>query len=81
MEYIHHELGKKFIFELKANRLVALSEEARKKGQYQNLNTLGLKDGKARKLWVKDLSLPVSLIKKSLQKRKQFFRDSIPCHQ
>lgn len=64
MEYIHHELGKKFIFELKANRLVALSEEARKKGQYQNLNTLGLKDGKARKLWVKDLSLPVSLIKK-----------------
>lgn len=64
MEYIHHELGKKFIFGLKANRLVALSEEARKKGQYQNLNTLDLKDGEARKLWVKDLSLPVSLIKK-----------------
>jgi len=49
---------------LKANRLVALSEEARKKGQYQNLNTLDLKDGEARKLWVKGLSLPVSLIKK-----------------
>src|SRR5215203_4456094 len=64
MEYIHHELGKKFIFGLKANRLVALSEEARKKGQYQNLNTLDLKDKEARKLWVKDLSLPVSLIKK-----------------
>jgi hypothetical protein len=64
MEYIHHEVGKKFIFGLKANRLVALSEEARKKGQYQNLNTLDLKDGEARKLWVKDLSLPVSLIKK-----------------
>jgi hypothetical protein len=31
MEYIHDELGKKFIFGLKANRLVALSEEARKK--------------------------------------------------
>lgn len=64
MEHIHHELGKKFIFGLKANRLVALSEEARKKGQYQNLNTLNLKDGEVRKLWVKDLSLPVSLIKK-----------------
>jgi len=64
MEYIHHELGKKFIFGLKANRLVALSEEARKKGQYQNLNTLDLKDGEARKLWVKDLSLPVTLIKR-----------------
>jgi hypothetical protein len=64
MEYIHYELGKRFIFGLKANRLVALSEEARKKGQYQNLNTLDLKDGEARKLWLKDLSLPVSLIKK-----------------
>jgi len=64
MEYIHEELNKKFIFGLKANRLVAESEGARKKGQYQNLNTLNLKDGEARKLWVKDLSLPVSLIKK-----------------
>ena len=64
MEHIHHKLGKKFVFGLKANRLVALSEEGRKKGQYQNLNTLDLKDGEARKLWIKDLSLPVSLIKK-----------------
>ena len=45
MEYIHHELGKKFIFGLKANRLVVISEEVRK-------------------IWVKDLSLPVFLIKK-----------------
>jgi hypothetical protein len=50
MEYIHHELEKKFIFGLKVNRLVALSEEARKKGQYQNLNRLNLKDGKGQKL-------------------------------
>lgn len=64
MEYIHCELGKKFIFGLKANRLVALSGETGKKGQYQNLNTLDLKDGEARKLWLKGLSLPVSLIKK-----------------
>jgi DDE superfamily endonuclease len=64
MEYIHHELGKKFVFGLKANRLVALSDEARKKGQYQNLSTLDWKDGEARRAWLKDLSLPVSLIKK-----------------
>ena len=64
MEYIHHELGKKFIFGLKANRLVALSEEEKKKGQYQNLSALDLKDGEERKLWLKDLSLPVSLIKR-----------------
>ena len=64
MEYIHHELGKKFIFGLKANRLVALSEEARKKGQYQNLNELNLNDREAPKLWLKDLWLPVTLTKR-----------------
>lgn len=64
MEYIHHKLRKKFIFGLKTNRLVAFSEEAKKSGQYQNLSTLEVKDGEARKLWLKDLSLPVSLIKK-----------------
>ena len=64
MEFIHDELQKKFIFGLKANRLVALSDEERKKGQYQNLNTLNIKDGEARKAWLKDLSLPVTLLKK-----------------
>jgi len=64
MEFIHYELSKKFIFGMKANRLVALSENERKKGQYQNLNTLNLKDGEARKAWLKDLSIPVTLLKK-----------------
>jgi hypothetical protein len=64
MEFIHYELQKKFIFGLKANRLVALSDEGRKKGQYQNLNTLNIKDGEARKAWLKDLSLSVTLLKK-----------------
>lgn len=64
MEHIHYDVKKKFIFGLKVNRLVALSEEDRKKGQYQNLSTLDLKAGEARKAWLKDLSLPVSLTKK-----------------
>ena len=64
MEFLHHELQKKFIFGLKTNRLVALSEEERKKGQYQSLSTINLKDGEAKKAYLKDLSLPVSLIKK-----------------
>jgi hypothetical protein len=45
MEYIHEEVKKKFVFGLKVNQLVAKSEEARKKGQYHNLNTLDLKEG------------------------------------
>ena len=64
MEFIHKGLKKKFIIGLKSNRLVALSDEERKKGQYRNLSTLNIKDGEARKAWLKDLSLPVTLLKK-----------------
>jgi Transposase DDE domain len=64
MEFIHYDMKKKFIIGIKANRLIALSEEERKKGQYQNLNTLPLKDGGKRIVWLKDLSFPVALIVK-----------------
>ena len=64
MHFIHYEMKKKFIFGLKTNRLIALSNEDYKKGQYQKLNTLNIKDGEVRKVQLKDLSLPVSLIKK-----------------
>ena len=64
MEFIHKDLKKKFIIGLKSNRLVAISDEERKKGQYQNLSTLNIKDGEARKAWLKDLSLHVTLLKK-----------------
>ena len=57
-------MKKKFVIGVKANRLIALSEEERKKGQYQNLSTLILKDGEKRIVWLKDLSFPVGLIKK-----------------
>ncbi len=64
MEFIHYEIDKKFIFGVKANRLIALSEEERKKGQYQNLKTLSLEDGEKRRVWLKDLSFSVTLVKK-----------------
>ena len=44
MEFVHYEIKKKFIFGIKANRLIALSEEDKKKGKHQNLNTLPLKE-------------------------------------
>lgn len=62
MEFIHYEMKKKFIFGMKANRLIAFSKEERKKGQYQNLKTLDLKNGEKRIIWLKDLSFPVALI-------------------
>jgi hypothetical protein len=64
MEFIHFEKQKKFIFGMKANRLIALSIEDRKKGQYHNLKALGLKDGDKRIVWLKDLAFPVALITK-----------------
>lgn len=64
MEFIHYDIKKKFIFGIKANRLIALSEKDRKRGQYQNLNTLQLKDGEKRIVWLKDISFPVALVTK-----------------
>jgi hypothetical protein len=64
MEFVYYEMKKKFIFGIKANRLIALSEEDKKKGQYQNLNTLPFKDEEKRIVWLKDLSFPVALIVK-----------------
>jgi phage pi2 protein 07 len=37
MEFIHYEMKKKFVIGIKANRLIALTEKKRKRGQYQNL--------------------------------------------
>ena len=64
MGFVHYDMKKKFIFGIKGNRLIALSEENKKKGQYQNLNTLQLKDGEKRIVWIKDVSFPVALITK-----------------
>lgn len=64
MEFVHYDMKKKFIFGIKGNRLIALSEGKAKKGQYQNLSTLPIKDGEKRIVWLKDLSFPVALIVK-----------------
>ncbi len=62
--FIHYDMKKKFIIGIKSNRLIALSEKERKKSQYRNLNTLNLKDGEKRIVWLKDIFFPVALITK-----------------
>lgn len=64
MELIEYEMNKKFIFGMKSNRLLAFLEEDKSKRKYQNLKTLELEDGEKRKVWLRDLSFPVRLIKK-----------------
>ena len=55
MEFIHYDVEKKFIFGMKSNRLIALSEDERKKGQYQNLSSLNLKDKETKTIWLKPM--------------------------
>ena len=64
MEFIKYEMNKKFIFGIKSNRLLAFSEEEKRKRKYQKLKALELEDGEKRTVWLKDLSFPVSLMKK-----------------
>ncbi|MDB2614307.1 transposase, partial [Chlamydiales bacterium] len=62
MEFIHYDMKKKFIFGIKSNRLVALSEEQRKKGQYQDIKSLNFEDMEERVVWLKDIPFPVKLL-------------------
>ena len=78
-EFIHYELNKFFIFGMKANRLIAFSEEERKRGQYQNLNSFSFKDGEKRMVWFKDLAFPVALITK-IFKNEDSYRHSTHCY-
>lgn len=64
MKYISCDLKKKFIFGIKSNRLIALSKSDRKKGQYQLLSSLNIKDKETKKVYLKDIPFPVKLIKK-----------------
>lgn len=64
MEFVHYDIKRFFVFGIKANRLIAFSEEERKKGQYHNLNSLNFKDGEKRIVWLKDVAFPVALITK-----------------
>jgi hypothetical protein len=54
---------KRFIFDLKDNRLAALSQPARSKGQWTRIDQLDLPDSTPVRVWLKDLDIPVLLIK------------------
>jgi len=64
MQFIHAELKKKFIIGLKSNRLVAFSEQEKKGGQFQQVNSIDMKDGEQKLIWLKDQAFPVQLLKK-----------------
>ena len=63
MKFIHG-LGKKFIIGVKSNRTVALSGKDKKEGKFQQVSSLNMRDGESKKVWLKDVSFPILLIKK-----------------
>lgn len=64
MRYLHQDLGKLFIFGIKANRSVAMTEADKQAGRYQSLNCLSLEDGVPVKVYLKDILFPVQVMKK-----------------
>ena len=64
MEFVHYNFNKFFIFGIKANRLIAFTNQERKEGKYRNLNSLDLKDGERIKVWLKDLAFSVVIVTK-----------------
>jgi hypothetical protein len=64
MRFIHDDLGKKFIIGIKSNRTVTLSRVKGKKSHYQQVKSLDLKDGETCRVWLKNLAIPVQLLKK-----------------
>jgi DDE superfamily endonuclease len=67
LNYIHFDLKKKFIIGIKTNRTIALSKSDAQKGHFIQLGKLELENDVAREVWLKDISFPITLIKKDFK--------------
>ena len=63
MMFIKHELGKDFIMPLKSNRKVALSEQAKRDGQWVRLDQLTLEANTGVELYLESVDFPLVLVK------------------
>ena len=61
MQFIRKDLQKHFIMPLKTNRLVALSEELKKQGQFVRVDALAWSEQTPIQAWIKGLDFPVLL--------------------
>ena len=63
LNFIKKECERDFIVPLKKNRKVALSEEAKNRGQYVPIGSLKLEPGTRLRVYLKGIDFPVTLIK------------------
>jgi hypothetical protein len=64
MNFVKLTLGKEFVMPLKANRKVALSEEAKRQGRYQRVDTLELEAMKPVRVYLEGVRFPLLLLKR-----------------
>jgi len=60
-----------FIFDMKTNRLVALTPKDRNSGHWTRINEIDLPDNTPVKVWLKDLEFPVLLTKQVFKNKNQ----------
>jgi hypothetical protein len=63
MMFIKHELKKDFVMPLKANRKVALSEQAKREAQWVRIDSLTLEDNTPVEIYLESVDFPLLLIK------------------
>ncbi len=61
MEFVVNDLKRHFVCAIKDNRTVALSEQDKLAGKFQQVSTLDLKPGQTRLVWIKGVNFPVIL--------------------
>jgi transposase len=62
MEFVEKK-KKIFIFELKSNRLAAISEAAKKQGQFVNIDHMKIPESKSVIVWLRGLKFTVAVVK------------------
>ena len=63
LELIRNELKKQFIVALRSNRTVALSREAKLRGEFRRIDELELPEGEPVRGWLKGLDFEVQLVR------------------
>lgn len=63
MEYIKFDLKKDFVMPIKTNRLVCRTGEEKKKGKFQQVETLDITENTFEQIYIKELPFPVLLVK------------------
>jgi len=63
MEYIKFDLKKDFVMPIKTNRLVCKTKEEKRKGNFQQVETLDIAEDTSEQIYIKELPFPVQLVK------------------